>query len=201
MATCRGSAPARPGRGRGLRGMRTTSRFGILPRFGTAAGRTPPSSADEQGKTKMAAQQADVSRLTGTSSSGALPVDVRSAFLAVPQPEHVAGAPGLGRVPERRAAVGDLAVVEVLELALLDAELHPALPGVHDFAEGREGIGALRVERLRGEPLAVLDVVVVVARGERPAVGGEDGMGGPPRLVVAVLGLAIPPKRRVEPRQ
>src|SRR5262245_10092310 len=180
--------------------MRTTSRFGILPRFETAAERASPLPADER-ENKTAAQPAAVSRLTGTSSSGALPVDVRSAFLAIPEPQHVASAPGLGRVPERRAAVGDLAVVEVLELALLDAKLHPALPRVHDCAQGREGVGALGVERLRGEPLAVLDVVVVVARGERPAVGGEDGMGGPPRLVVAVLGLAIPPKRRVEPRQ
>src|SRR5678816_2330582 len=101
----------------------------------------------------MAVQKSTEPRRSG----GKLPVDVERAFLAVPQPQHVANLPGLSRVPERGAAMGDLPVVEVLELALLYAELHPLLGRVDDLAEGGERVGGLGVERLASELLPIDD--------------------------------------------
>ena len=84
------------------------------------------------------------------------------------------------RVFEGGAAVGELAVVEVLELALLDAELDPARRVVDDLPQSRERVPPLVVQLVPGQTISVDDVVLVVARGQR-AVVLEHGLAAHPR--------------------
>src|SRR5512147_1070477 len=94
------------------------------------------------------------------------------AFVAVSEAEHVAS-PALlrrARVPDGGPAVRELAVVEVLQLPLLDAELDPAGLVVHQRAKRRERLSTEIVQGGAGQPMAVDDVVLVVARGEDAAL-------------------------------
>src|SRR6266436_6491421 len=122
------------------------------------------------------------------------------ALVAVPEPQHVT-APTLlrdFRVLEGGPAVRELPVVEVLELALLDAELDPARGIVHDRAHRVERLPALVVERGGGQPLAVDDVVLVVTRGQDPALVLEHRVVARADVVGGVLALAIPRERSIE---
>src|SRR3984893_14360674 len=125
------------------------------------------------------------------------------ALVAVPEPEHVTPPTLLrrARVLEGGPAVRELAVVEVLELALLDAELDPAGGIVHDRAHRVERLAPLVVERGGGELLAVDDIVLVVASGQDPALVLEHRVMAGADVVGGVLALAIPRARRVQPRQ
>src|SRR5690242_21382772 len=94
------------------------------------------------------------------------------ALVAVTEPQHVTAPALLGRarVLERGPAVRELAVVEVLQLPLLDPELDPRGLVVHQRAERRERLPAEVVERLARKPRAVDDLVLVVARGHHSAL-------------------------------
>src|SRR5689334_25333687 len=106
-----------------------------------------------------------LSCLCGTPS---LPFQRDGALAAIPQPEHVA--PRACRVDEGRAAVGEAAVVQVLQLTLLDAELDPVLGRVDDLAQRGERLEAPGVERLAGQHVTLHDIVLVVPRGDAVAV-------------------------------
>src|SRR5258707_13284080 len=122
------------------------------------------------------------------------------ALVAVPEPEHVTARTLLrgARVLEGGPAVRELPVVEVLELALLDAELDPAGGVVHDRAHRVERLPAKVIEGGGGQLLAVDDVVLVVARGQDPALVLEHRVMAGADVVGGVLALAIPRERRIE---
>ena len=70
---------------------------------------------------------------------------------------------------KRGAAVRDLAVVDVLELAAREAELEPALGRLDDLAERGERCNTHLVEHRTLQRIALVHVVVVVARHQRAA--------------------------------
>ena len=85
---------------------------------------------------------------SGTRAAAAHPLLTR------PDPDQVALEHRLGRVPEVGAAVRELAVVEVLDLAPLDPELHPELrpsPRPRAWPPARPG-RARRAARRRARP-------------------------------------------------
>src|SRR5262245_56332885 len=90
-------------------------------------------------------------------------IESAATFLARPDAEQVALPVQLRRVSEVGAAVRERTVVDVLDLASLDRELHPELGCVHDRAHGLEGVTALRVERRAGQLGAGLDEPLVEA--------------------------------------
>src|SRR5258705_11287522 len=122
------------------------------------------------------------------------------ALVAVPEQEHVTAVTLLrgARVLEGGPAVRELPVVEVLELALLDAEPDPAGGIVHDRAHRVERLPAKVIEGGGGQQLAVDDVVLVVTRGEDPALVLEHRVVAGADVVGGMLALAIPRERRIE---
>src|ERR1700694_4200061 len=109
-------------------------------------------------------EETAVSRLTGTGrrSGARATLEMPGALIAVPEAEHVASLPR-ARVHEGGPTVRELAVVQVLELALLDPELAQAGGIVHDLPHGLERPGALVVELHARELGTVAHVVLVVA--------------------------------------
>src|SRR5262247_2146990 len=99
-----------------------------------------------------------------------------AALVAIPEADQVALALRLLRVAERRPAVGEEAIVQVLELALLDGELDPAAGCVEDGAHGPDGLVAGLVEGLALELLGVRDEGLVVAPAQPAPCPLEDGL-------------------------
>lgn len=105
------------------------------------------------------------------------------------------------RVVELGPAVSEQPIVQVLQLSRLDAELGPVRGGIHHFAHRGQGVTAHLVERLAGQCIALDDVVLVVAGGERAAVECEHGVRREFGIRRAMLGLTVPMKGLIEPWQ
>src|SRR5262245_50125160 len=80
----------------------------------------------------------------------------------------------LWRVHEVGAAVGELSVVDVLDLSALDGELDPELGRTHDVPHRVKRLLPLAVKRFSGQNGPGLDQSLVETRGEDPPVIPED---------------------------
>ena len=116
---------------------------------------------------------------SSVTSMAGQPFQLGRALVTVPKAQQVA----LGAIVLKRgAAVRDLAVVDVLELAAREPELEPALRRLDDLAHRRQRGRAGLVERCTLQRIALVHVVVVVARDQRSVVGlGTPGARSRPR--------------------
>src|SRR4030095_241322 len=130
-----------------------------------------------------------------------LGVEGLAALVAVPETDEVALALGLLGVAERCPAVGEEAVVQVLELTALDNELDPVRGRVHDGAHRVEGVAALLVDALALELLGIPDEAVIVAAAETARRPLKDRLPRDLGVVRRVLGLPVPRHGLVQPLQ
>src|SRR6516225_3139405 len=94
-------------------------------------------------------------------------VEGAPALLAGPEADHVALEMRLRRILEIGAAVGELPVVDKLDLAALDGELHPQARRVHDRPHHFQGLLPLAVERVAGQIGPGADELLVEASQQR----------------------------------
>src|SRR5919106_1469285 len=130
----------------------------------------------------------------GRSAEQPASLQIGGALVAVPKAHQMT--PGIV-VAKGGPAVRDLPIVDVQELARFEQELDPVVFRFDRLAHGFERVSAQLVQRLAGERVALVHVVVVIARehplarmpvDRRPAVG---------HVVRRMLGLPVPPERLV----
>src|SRR5215470_16624696 len=123
------------------------------------------------------------------------------ALVAIPETDQMTLPLGLRCIRERRTAVGEVEVVEILDLAALDGELDPQLGVGQNLLHGGDRVDPFRIKGRSGEPGARLDQRLVAARDQAARVVFEHGLPADLLVVRRVLGLAIPRERTVETRQ
>jgi hypothetical protein len=97
--------------------------------------------------------------------------------------------------------VGELAIVDVLELALFDTEFYPVLWSVQDGSHGGQSRGPCGIKLLACQPGAIAHIIFVVACHQRVAVILIHRMATDPDIVRGMFGLAVPLKWTIEPCQ
>ena len=97
--------------------------------------------------------------------------------------------------------MGELTVVDVLELSLLDTEFHPVLQGIQDGSHGCQSRCPRGIKCLACKPGTMAHIIVVIPCHQRVAVVLVHRMTTDTHVVRGMFGLAVPPKRAIEPRQ
>src|SRR5437660_10900232 len=92
-----------------------------------------------------------------------LAVEGLATFVAVPEADQVALLARHAAVAERGAAVAEEPIVQVLDLSLLDPELHAELRRVGDASHGLQGLADFVVEAGARQAFRVLDEALIVA--------------------------------------
>ena len=90
-------------------------------------------------------------------------VEGLSAFVAVPEADEMTLLARHVAVAKRRPAVGEEAVVQILDLAILDTELDAELRLVRDASHGLERFAGFVVETGPRQAFRILDEALIVA--------------------------------------
>ena len=128
-----------------------------------------------------------------------LAVEAPAAPVADPEAHQVALVPLV--VGEGAAVVDEFQVVEQLQLAAFHAQLDPQFLVRHHFLQRGQGLGALGVQGLAGQFMALADQVVVEAPVQAAVLPGQRRRIGHLGGVRGVLGLPVVVEGPVEPLQ